>query len=437
MRRHAINGVWVLSGKVLAILAGVAANAILTRVMSPDEVGIYFLMISIASVAVLLGQAGQNQAAVRYIARLRGQGLGAHLGAVVTKSFIIVGSVSLVMAVAYALLVNLFGTSLFHSQLMTVGSLWLAAWIILSALRALAAECLRGVEDIRLATLFEGLLTSLLFALLMFLAWINWQVVSLYQVIVMTVCAALLSMIVALLALWRRAAPLSLHGPVSAAELLRTGLPLLGGNLVVVIMTSLGLWVVGYLGTASDAAQYGAATRVVLLAQFPLLALNAMLPPMIARMHAEHQMQEMERIIRFGAAVALSACGLVMLGFLLWGGNLLALLFGAFYADAKWILVFLCVGVVANAWAGFCGPVLMMTGYHNELMRMSVWAALATLAATWVLGTFLGAEGVALAMSFGMIVFHLLMWLAVRRHLGIWTHAGGLLPYARSYFASR
>jgi len=426
-----------MSGKILAIAAGVAANAMLTRLMSPQEVGIYFLLISIASFASLAALSGQNQAVIRYIGQLRGQGLGTQTGSIIGRSFIIVGTASLGMALAYLLFVHFFGVSLFHLQLILVGSLWIALLVILNALRTLAAECLRGLEEIGLATLFEGLFTSLLFALLMLFAWLNWSSLSLYQVIVMTVSASLLSMLLALLSLWRRARPISLQGPVNTGQLLRTGLPLLGGNLVVVVMTSLGLWVVGYLGTASDAAQYGAAARVMLLAQFPLLALNAMLPPMIARMHAEQRKPEMERMVRLAALLALFCSSLVMFVFLFWGGELLALLFGSFYADGKWILVFLCIGVLANAWAGFCGPVLMMTGYHNELVRMSLWAALATLLATWLLGSAFGAEGVALAMSFGMIVLHVLMWLAVRRHLGIWTHAGGLIPYARVYLASR
>lgn len=437
MRRHAWNGLWVMSGKVLAIAAGVAANAMLTRLMSPEEVGIYFLMISLASLASLAALAGQNQAVIRFIGQLRGQGLGSQAGSVVGRCFAIVGTASLGMAFAYWLFVHLFGVSLFHLQLILVGSLWIALLVILNALRALAAECLRALEEIGLATWFEGLFTSLIFALLMLFAWLNWSSLSLYQAIVMTVIASLLSMLFALLILWRKVRPLSMHGPVGSGQLLRTGLPLLGGNLVVVVMTSLGLWVVGYLGTAADAAQYGAAARVMLLAQFPLLALNAMLPPMIARMHAEQRVPEMEQMVRLSASLALFCSSLVMIAFLLWGGALLALLFGSFYADARWILVFLCIGVLVNAWSGFCGPVLMMTGHHNELVRMSLWAALATLLATWVLGVSFGAEGVALAMSFGMIVLHVLMWLAVRRHLGIWTHAGGLLSYARAYLAAR
>lgn len=233
MRRHALNGVWVISGKVLAIVAGVLANAMLTRLMSPEEVGIYFLMISIASVAVLFAQAGQNQAAVRFIARLRGQGLAASAGSVVIKAFLIAGSASLMMAVCYAFFVELLGYPLFHSELMVVGSLWVAAWIVLNALRALAAECLRGLEEIRLATLFEGLFSSLLFALLLLFVWLNRQDISLYQVIVITTCSALLSMLFALYSLGRRVVPLSSHGPVGVKELLRTGLPLLGGNIVV------------------------------------------------------------------------------------------------------------------------------------------------------------------------------------------------------------
>lgn len=426
-----------MCGKVLAIVAGVAANAMLTRLMPPEEVGIYFLMISLATLGVLLAQAGQNQAAVRFIARLRGLNLSGQVGSVVIRAFIITALASLLVAVCYMLFVEGPAVRLFHSGLMTVGSGLLAAWIVLNAMRSLAAECLRGMEDIRLATLFEGLLTSLLFAFLMGLAWMTRDSLSLQQVIVMTFLASLFSMMFALYIVWRRTSPFSFRGTVDMREMLRTGLPLLGGNLVVVVMTSLGLWVVGYMASASDAARYGAAARVMLLAQFPLLALNAMIPPMIARMHAEGKMPEMERLVRLAASLSLLASSLVLLVFVFWGDSLLALLFGDFYASAKWILVLLCIGVLGNAWSGFCGPVLMMTGFQNELVRMSLSAAFVTLIATWLLGSRFGPEGVAMAMSLGMIVLHLLMWYAVRRHLGIWTHAGGLLAFARNALASR
>jgi len=437
MQKHVENGIWVMSGKVLAIVAGVAANAILTRAMSPNEVGVYFLMISLTSVAVLAALVGQNQTVVRFIGQLRGQGLAEKAGSVVVRAFMIVGVASLLMALAYWVFVHLLGVSLFHSELMLVGSLWMALLIVFNSLRTLGAECLRGAEEIKLATVFEGLLTNLFFAVLLFIAWKKMGAVTLNQSIVMTACAAMLSMSLALWVVWRKSAPLCMQGPVKTPELLRTGFPLLGGNLVVVVMTSFGLWVVGYLATAEDAAQYGAATRLVMLAQFPLVALNAMLPPMIARMYAENKLVEMQRIIRLSASVALILASLALLIFLLWGDGLLALLFGDYYADAKWVLVLLCVGVVANAWAGYCGPVLMMTGYQNELMHMSLFAAAVTLLATWWMGTAYGAEGVALAMSLGMALLHLLMWLAVRKHLGIWTHAGGLTNYARNYIASR
>jgi len=423
------GGGWAFSGKVLAMAVGVAANAILTRLLSPDEAGIYFLIMSIGAVAVLVAQMGLSQAVVRYIAETSGAGCESRIRDTVLKSFLVVAAASGLIAGLYAVSVSSWGVFLFHSRMMSVGSILVAGWIVLTSLRTLAAECLRGFHDIRLATLFEGLLTSVLFFLLMLWIWMDGQAVSLHRVILLTVLAALVSAACALLAVWMKVSRLAYEKRVSMKELLRTGIPLLVSNLIVVLMTTFGLWAVGFLTTAADTALYGAAMRLVVLVQFPLLALNAIVPPMVASMNARNETQALERILRLLASASFFAAVCVMSIFTLWGKDILGMLFGPYYAGAYWILLLLGMGIVANAWAGFCGPVLMMTGYQKELMRLSLTASAISLPATVISGALFGAEGVAVGISVGMALLHVLMLVAVHRKLGIRTYSIGIRQF--------
>lgn len=420
------GGSWAFAGKMLAMAAGVAANAMLTRLLSPDEVGTYFLIMSIGTVAALVAQMGLGQVVVRYIAEASGNGCESRIRDTVAKSFMVVMVTSALIACLYAVSVASWGVFLFHASLMSAGSILVAGWIVLTSLRMLAVECLRGFHDIRLATFFEGLLTSALFLLLMLWIWMDGQTVSLHRVIMLVVLAALVSAIAAMLMVWMKVSRLPYEQRVSLKELLRTGIPLLISNLTVVLMTTSGLWAVGFLTTTADTALYGTAVRLAVLLQFPLLALNAIVPPMVASMHARNETQALERILRMLASASFVASVCVMSIFTLWGKDILGMLFGSYYAGAYWILLLLGMGVVVNAWAGFCGPVLMMTGYQKELMRLSLTASVITLPVTVISGSVFGAEGVAAGMSFGMALLHVLMLLEVRRKLGIRTYATGM-----------
>jgi len=203
-------------------------------------------------------------------------------------------------------------------------------------------------------------------------------------------------------------------------------------NLVVMLMTQAGLWIVGMMASPSDVALYGAAFRLVILLQMPLLILNSVIPPMIADLYARKSFDQMEQMLRFVTALALIPAAAVFALFFFWGHELLGWLYGEYYADSYWILLWLSAGIMVNAWVGFCGPALMMTGGQRPLMLISVLSAILSVGLAFPFGAMYGGEGVAIAMSAGVALQHLLMLVMVKRSLGIWTHAGNLTRQAWS-----
>ena len=62
------GGLWATMGKVVFALCTLALNALITRLLSPEEVGAYYLMLSIVSIGALIAQFGVHQAIIRVIA---------------------------------------------------------------------------------------------------------------------------------------------------------------------------------------------------------------------------------------------------------------------------------------------------------------------------------------------------------------------------------
>lgn len=423
---------WAFLGKVGAMLFGICTNVLLARLLSPSELGAYFLVMSIGAVAVLVGQFGQNQVVVRFIAEGSGEEILSKSRDAIHKAFIITFIFSGTVSLCYFAFDRLLA-SLLHAPVIASVSGLVVVWIMASSLRGLAAECFRGFHDIRKASIFEALAYTSLFLAMLLFAWFLPADVRFHVAIQLSTMAAVLVALWALWGLWKKITQIPSQDMLSYQDMIRTGWPLLISNIVVVAITQAGLWIVSIISGPSDVALYGAAFRLVILLQMPLLILNSILPPIIARLHIQGKRQEIERSLRLVTAAAFVPALILFVVFLFWGGEILSRLYGEFYAGAFWILIILGIGIMANAWAGFCGPTLMMTGHQKTLMTTSIVTGCLAVLLAFILGHFFEAEGVAASMAFGMALQHVLMLLAVRRHVGIWTHAGGLVHYARRW----
>jgi len=421
---------WAFLGKAGAMFFGICTNALLARLLSPSDLGAYFLVMSIGAVAVLVGQFGQNQVVVRFIAEGAGSGMPAKSRDAIHKAFIITLVFSGVVSSFY-IIFDEFWASVLHAPIIASVSGLLVIWIVTSALRSLVAESFRGFRDIRLASVFEAPAYTCLFLGLLILGWFLSRDIHFYDVMQLSVMAAIITALWALWVLWKKVMQLPSGSPLSYQEMIHTGWPLLISNIVIVLITQAGLWIVSMISGPSDVALYGAAFRLVALLQMPLLILNSVLPPMIAELYVQGRKLEAEKSLRLITSAALVPASALFVVFLFRGEDILSLLYGGYYAAAFWILIILGGGIMANAWAGFCGPVLMMTGHQKVLMVISLVTGVFTVLLAFILGYIYGAEGVAASMAFGMALQHLLMLLAVKRYIGIWTHAGGLVSFVR------
>src|SRR3712207_7596565 len=68
-RRLLRGGGWAFGGKMLVAFTGLASSALLARLLTPEELGTYFLAYSILNVGTSLGALGLTGTVVRLVAQ--------------------------------------------------------------------------------------------------------------------------------------------------------------------------------------------------------------------------------------------------------------------------------------------------------------------------------------------------------------------------------
>lgn len=424
------GGAWAVAGRAGGAFFAFATNALLARLLSPSEMGSYFLATSLLTVFWLLAALGLNTAVVRFVAENLGVGKVGRARSAVS----LVLRLGAAGAVAVGAVLALFGGPLvdflFDAPALAAATGLLAAWLVLGTLQGLIAEIFRGFSDIRLAVLFlnfNGVVSAGLLVTALALIWAFAGTTTLSTVFAIAVGAALAALIPSAIALRRkmRGFPKESGGAtMPAGEVLSVALPLLMTNLIVFALAYADLWIVGAFLPQEDVALYGAALRTVLLVAAPLVIAEAVMPPLIAELHGQGRGRELERMLR-GVATLAGIPGFVVLSvFIVFGAPIMGLVFGDFYRDAAFVLAVLSVGYLMTMVFGLCVPALYMTGNQSASMVITaVGSAIAIVGGLLVVEPY-GIAGVAIAATAGHFTHSLLSFLVAKRRIGVWTHVG-------------
>jgi O-antigen/teichoic acid export membrane protein len=420
-----VGGIWAFGGRIAAAILGLAVHFLVTRLLTPNEAGDFFLTISIVGFSTILAGMGFQQASVRLIAEAMGNGRSGKARAVVNTMFRWGGLGAVVIAILIIFGGRQMTQLLFQSE--TVGNvMYLAGFLVfVRTLQVLLAETFRGFHDIRLAVVFGGVIASTLSVIMLGILWFSQGKSELRFVLLLLVVAGSAGVIIASFTLRTRLLALEQPEAIGSKELLNIAWPLLITNITIYCLTQAGLWIVGAFRPSSDVALYGASARLVQLVAMPLLIVNAVVPPFIAELYSQGRKKELEKALRTTATLAGLPAFIVLIAFFFVGRSILELSFGEFYGNGTTILCLLSIGHVVNVWAGSCGLTLMLTGHQRTMMMITLLCCCISIIMGLILVSPYGAEGVAFASATGLVMQNILMWTWAKKRTGVWTHMGG------------
>jgi O-antigen/teichoic acid export membrane protein len=174
----------------------------------------------------------------------------------------------------------------------------------------------------------------------------------------------------------------------------------------------------GFFRAQSEVGVYGAAVRVATLAGFGLIAVNMVVSPLLARLHAENSRERLQAALNSAARLALGftvAVGLM----LAWQADRVLALFGAEFSAGVDVLRILLVGQVVNAAAGSAGAFMVMAGAEGQAARMLAGVVALNALGNLVLIPLYGMHGAAMATAASVAVWSVIGALWVLRAHGL------------------
>lgn len=415
----------VISGSSLAFVMKVlgaglsfAFNVLLARFLGAEGAGVYYLALTVTTVAGVVGRLGLDNAALRFVAAGASSGDWASVKGVYQNTMRMSVVVGLALAASAFLAADVIARGVFSEPALTGPLRLMCVGVPAHCLLVLHTEVLKGLKRIREAMVLRGFGVPLLsIPLLVVLA----GPLGVTGAVAAWVIGAFVVATVGWM-LWRWATPAleAVEGDFSRSRLLSTSMPLLLVASMQLVMkwtdtVMLGIW------TPSDQVGiYGAAMKTAMLTSFALLAVNSIAAPKFSEMYAAGEMTDLAHLARdLAKLLSIGTLPLVLL-FLFMPRTVLSI-FGPAFAAGGTALVILAVGQFVNVTTGSVGYLLMMTGNEKDMRNITVGVAVLNVALNWILVPRFGIEGAAVATGTSLALTNLVAAFVVYRRLSIVT----------------
>jgi O-antigen/teichoic acid export membrane protein len=408
--------------RVCGLIFGAVATAIIARLLQPEKFGEYAFVLAVVTVLSMPLAFGLRQTLVREISYARahaGTGHSVQIWAwALHRAIWATGVFAVALAVWIAWGIN-------DPALQWHMALGLGIYLLLPAPKLLSGV-LHGMGHTVQSQLPEHVLRPLLTITVLAVVWITGEAPSL------SVSAALLIFALTLLAdaalslvLLKRGSDFRFWPQRRGQSKITQGRALTISTLsfgaiasVQLINNNLDIVMLGILSTDAQVGLYKSATVLSTITVFGLGAVNTVIMPQIAKMHAEGNSTQLQTMITKAARI-ITAFGIGG-ALIIWafGGALLTVIFDDSFGGAYWALVILTLGQLANACFGPVALVLNMTG-HQKLTLIGVSAAvLVNATLNLALVPRYGMEGAAIATAVSLVVWNALLAVALKWRTG-------------------
>lgn len=177
--------------------------------------------------------------------------------------------------------------------------------------------------------------------------------------------------------------------------------------------------ILGLFAASGEVGVYRVAAQAAAFVGFGLNAINMVVAPQFARLHAQGDRAGLQWMARFSARIVLLLTLPVVAVLVALGGPILEWVFGPEYGAGYLALAILAVGQLFNAAFGSVGFLLNMTGHERDTARGMAIAVTVNVGLNLLLIPPFGIAGAATATALTLGLWNLLLWRAVHRRLGI------------------
>jgi O-antigen/teichoic acid export membrane protein len=384
------------SVKVVAAGVNFLFNLIVARSLGADGAGLFFLSLTLTTIASVLGRVGLDNTVVRFIAADLTLGDAGRVKALVRKSILVTLTASALCTAVLIVWASWLSRVAFSDPRLERIIMMMSISIVPFSLLNLYSNLHKGikhvVETLLLASVVVPLFSAVMLVLLRFPE--NQMLVG--------GCYVGATLISALLGawLWRRNRPYGDQhaGKIDNATIFRSCFPLLGiACLQNVVSWSPNIFL-GILSGAKSVGFFNLANRTAMLTSFVLMAINSISAPKFAELYRSDQLGALEATVMKSTRLLIAFALPMSLVFFVFPDTIMGL-YGRQFREAGPVLSILTVGQFINVATGSVGALLMMCGFEKEMRNNMIFSTAVNLALNVALIPKYGSLGAAVSLA--------------------------------------
>jgi O-antigen/teichoic acid export membrane protein len=412
-----------LVGAVFRQVSLLAISILLARWLGTGDLGVYWQSYAVLSLLELLALGGFGAAATRFVALHRAEGDAGAVRGTIRLALALTVSISIALALALYVAAPWLAEEVFDDARLRVALGFVALTLPVMAFMDVCLAATKGFKSMKpfamIGFMFEpGLRVTLTVAFVAIGAGLRGAMGALF---VSTLAASVL----AARALHRLVGPDRVRRSYRPRQVLGFSAMSWMGELA----TSGLIWadtiLLGIYLNSDQVGVYNVATRVVVLASFVMLPINAAFAPRIADLYQRGRTETLRKTYAFATTwiVRLSLPAFIIL--VLFPRDVLAI-FGSGFAAAATVTIILAIGKSIDAATGPCAMMLNMSGRPGINMTDNVAALLLNIGLNlWLIPRF-GIVGSAIAWATALAVVNVARVVQVRITMGMWPFSGGV-----------
>ncbi len=402
---------------IKVIAAGLAFffSIVLSRLFGAENIGIYYLAVTIVTVLSTLGRCGLDKCIVRFIATTNSEKNWAQMKGVYSLSL----GLTFICSGIFACL--LFYTSTWLSEIvfnkpgLILPLKWMAFSIIPISLFTLQAQALKGIGRVRESVTIINLLPPLGRTMLVFL------LVPFFGLEGVVVAFTLSAIIIFLISHWRwqKVAP-NLRKTTCQFEiktLLLSCFPLFAVAFLTLVKSWNVTFILGRVGSGEDLGVFQIANRLAMLTNFILLSVNNFTAPKYSIYFHQKKMLKIKKIAQQATNMMVCVSTPMLLVFLIFPGTIMGI-FGHDFIQGGPVLQLLAIGQFFNVATGSVNLLLIMSGNEREVWISFFWGASVSILMSLLLIETMGSVGAAFSSLGSAVVVNLISLYFVKKRLG-------------------
>ncbi|MCX4190256.1 oligosaccharide flippase family protein [Methylophaga sp. OBS3] len=405
--------------RLLNIPIGLVTSVLLARIFGPEQFGQYAFIMAIIPLLLIPVSGGLKTLLIREVAAYKHDKNWPLYKGIMRSAYLWVFVISLLIYISYFLLTYTF-------KVVPSSEKWayLPLGLILLPIMGISAVRNAAIKGLGLPAISE--LSGAIIQPILFLFFIASAVliftISIESALLSQIFSSLLALILVTI-IFLKVSPTDAKSVKAEVNLKYWGAalaPFMALNLIGTFNSQIGILALGMLGSDEQAAGLRVAERGAQFVSLSLTIVNLVISPHIVNAYKSDNRLFLQKLSRQSARVAFCFALPIGLMLLIFGKELIALLFGSEYSELSYMPMFiLVIGQLFNVFFGSVGYLLAMTGNEKQSFKAQIFSVFISIALSILLIPKMGAIGAAIAVSTGIVVWNSILGFLVYKKIGI------------------